>query len=76
MIDKKEPKEVEQVSGDAPPTKEMLVAQFHQLADSIRAAGLNPLQMLLQTYKKRGMAVIAGLMAGLGDEDISKKAKE
>ena len=43
---------------DAPLTKEMLSAQIDHLIERARAAGLNPIQMLLNTYKKRGTAII------------------
>ncbi len=77
------PTEVEQVSGqavepaeDALLTKEVFVAQAQQLLEQARAAGLKPIQMMTQTYAKRGMAILEGLLASLGNEDSSKKKKE
>jgi hypothetical protein len=49
----------------APETREELAAKFEQLAARARAAGMSPLQAMAQTYVKRGMAVLDGLLSAL-----------
>mgnify|MGYP001604108729 CR=1 FL=1 len=67
------PKEVEQ---DGPLTKEVFVAKVHELTERARAAGLNPLRLLVQAYRKRGTAILAGLLDSLGNEDVPKKKRK
>ena len=68
------PKEVEQ--DDGPLTKEVFVAKVHELTERARAAGLNPLRLLVQAYRKRGTAILAGLLDSLGNEDVPKKKRK
>ncbi len=58
---------------DAPLTKEEFSAQMQRLTERAKAAGLNPLQTLAQTYAKRGMCIIEGLLASLENEAPKKK---
>ena len=59
---------------DAPLTKEEFAAQMQLLADRARAAGLNPLQTLFQTYAKQGMTLLESMLAALEEKaDNSKK---
>ena len=81
--EKEAPKEAEQVSEqaieptqDAPLTKEIFSAYLQRLIERARAAGLSPLQVLAQTYAKRGMALLDGLLGALDNADNSKKKKE
>ena len=67
------PKEVEQ---ETPLTQEAAKAQLRLLAKRVRAAGLNPLRILAETYTERGRAIFAGLLASLESDDSSKKKKE
>ena len=74
------PKKVEEVSGqaiepvqDAPLTKEEFAAQMQQLTERAKAAGLNPIHTMAQTYVKQGMAIVEGLLASLEHETSSKK---
>ena len=67
---------VEEPAQDAPLTQEQFAAQMQQLAKRARAAGLKPLQTLAQTYAKRGMAILEGLLDSLESGDSSKKKKE
>ena len=48
-----------------PETREELAAKFEQLAARARAAGMSPLQTMAQTYVKRGMAVLDGILSAL-----------
>ena len=75
--DKKRPiAENEAPQADAPLTKEMFAAQMQQLAERARAAGLHPLRALAQTYARRFMGVLDGLLDSLESGDNSKKKKE
>ena len=56
-----------------PLTKETFSAQIQRLTERAKAAGWSPLHTMVQTYVKRGMAVIEGLLTGLENEDSSKK---
>ena len=73
------PKEVEQAiepAQDAPLTKEEFSAQMQRLAKRARAAGLSPLQVMAQTYAKRGMAILDGLLGALENADSPKKKEK
>ena len=52
-------------SPNAPNTREELAVKFEQLAARARAAGISPLQAMAQTYVKRGMAVLDGILSAL-----------
>ena len=70
------PKEVEQViepAQDAHLTKETSSAQMQRLTERARAAGLSPLQVMAQTYAKRGLAILDGLLGALENANSSKK---
>lgn len=74
---------VEQVSGQAVEpaldsllTKEMFSYQAHQLVQHARAAGLHPLRILLDSYKKRAATVFESLLDSLENEDVSKKKRK
>ena len=64
----------------APDTREELAAKFEQLAARARAAGMNPLHAMAQTYVKRGMAVLDSILSALEEApnktpaDTEKKA--
>lgn len=59
---------------DAPLTKEQLAAKMQRLTERAKAAGLSPLQTLLQTYAKTGMALLEAQLAALEEKaDNSKK---
>mgnify|MGYP001579455470 CR=1 FL=1 len=60
---------------DTPLTQEQFAAQMQRLAERARAAGLNPLQTMAQTYARRGMAILEGLLASLESDDSSKKKR-
>ena len=60
---------------DAPLTKEEFATQMKRLTERARAAGLNPIRTMAQTYAKRGMAILDGLLASLEHDDSSKKKK-
>ncbi len=81
MIDEREPDEqgegqAIEPAQDAPLTKETFAAQWQQLIERARAAGLNPIQMLVKAYAKRGEAILGSLLAALEDEDSSKGRKK
>lgn len=78
------PKEAERASEqasesaqDAPLTKEQFAAQMQLLTDRARAAGLNPLHTLVQTYAKQGMTLLESLLVALEEkaDDSKKKGK-
>ena len=72
------PAETEQAvepAEEAPLTKEVFLAQIQRLSKRAKAAGWSPLRTMAQTYVKRGMAVIEGLLVGLENEASSKKKK-
>ena len=48
-----------------------LATKLDELVARARAAGISPLQALMQSYAKRGMAVIEGLLSAL--EEVPKK---
>ena len=80
------PKEVEQVpvqaiesaSGgeDAPLTKEAFSAEMDRLAERARAAGLNPIRAMAQTYARQGLAIVEGLLVALEHKDTAKKKEK
>ena len=82
MKDEKEPKEGRTVAEkeapeeDAPLTKEGFVAKVHELTERARAAGLNPLRLLVQAYRKQGAVILKSLLDSLGNEDISAKKRK
>ncbi len=61
---------------DAPLTKEEFADQMQRLTERARAAGLNPIHTMVQTYAKRGMAIVEGLLASLESDDSSKEKRE
>ena len=61
---------------DSPLTREILSAQWHEFTERARAAGLNPLRLLVKDYRKRGMTILAGLLDALENEPSAKKKKE
>ena len=73
IADNEVPKEAE---SDAPLTTAMFSAQMQRLTERARAAGLKPLHMMAQTYARRGMAMLDGLLASLESNDSSKKKGE
>ena len=79
MKDEKEPKESRTVAEkeapdeDGPLTKEMFTAQLHELTERARAAGLNPIRLLVQAYRKQGAVIFKSLLDSLGNEDSPKK---
>ncbi len=78
MKAEKETGEVEQAAElvqDAPLTQEAAKAQLRLIADRAKAAGLNPLRILIDTYIERVKAVSAGLLAGL-EGDASPKGRK
>ena len=54
-----------------PIDRDELAAKFELLAARAKAAGISPFQVLAQTYVKRGMAVLEGILSAL--EDAPKK---
>ena len=67
------PKEVEQ---DGPLTKEAFSAEMGRLAERARAAGLNPIRAMAQTYARQGLAVVEGLLVALENKDNAKKKEK
>ena len=55
----------ETVHEDVPLSREELGTKFDELATRAREAGISPLQTLAQTYVKRGLAVIEGILGAL-----------
>ena len=55
----------ETVHEDVPLSREELGTKFDELAARAREAGISPLQTLAQTYVKRGLAVIEGILGAL-----------
>ena len=77
MPDKKSPiAENEVPKEDAPLTKEEFAAQMQRLTERARAAGLQPLKTLANTYLRQGMTILEGFLASLENADISKKKEE
>lgn len=72
VVPKKRKREPEQ---DVPLTKEEFVAQMKQLTERARAAGLSPLQTLVETYAGRGRAILAGVLSALENADEKPKRK-
>ena len=60
---------------DVPLTKEEFAAQMQQLTERARAAGLNPLRAMFQTYARQGRATLEGILASLESDDSPKKKK-
>lgn len=60
---------------DAPLTKEEFAAQMHLLTERARAAGLNPIQTMAQSYVRQGMVILDGLLASLENNASSEKKK-
>ena len=65
-----------EVEQDGPLTKEAFSAQLQRLTESARDAGLKPLQTMAQTYARRVMAMIEGLLSSLEHDDSSKKKEK
>ena len=65
-----------EVEQDAPLTKEAFFAQMQRLTERARAAGLKPLHAMAQTYARRGMAILDGLLASLENDGSSKKKEK
>ena len=61
---------------DNPMTTEIFKAQLHQLTERARAAGLSPIRVLIQTYAKRGEALVNIVLAGLENADEPKKKRK
>lgn len=61
---------------DAPLTQEMFAAQMQRLTERARAAGLSPIQTMLQTYAERGRTIIEGMLGAFENEDSSKKKEK
>ena len=68
--EKEAPKEVEQ---DIPLTIEEFSAEMDRLAERARAAWLNPLRAMGETYFRHGRAMLEGVLTSLEKEDNSKK---
>lgn len=47
---------------DAPITKEEFRAQMQRITERAKAAGLNPVQMMIQTYADQGRAIGRGML--------------
>ena len=77
MSDEKRPiAENEVPKEDVPLTKEQFATQLQRLTERARAAGLNPLKAMAQTYARQGRAILEGILASLENEESSKKKKE
>ena len=70
------PQKAVEPAQDVPLTKETAAAQLRLLAERTRAAGLDPLRLLAETYLERGRAIFAGLLASLESDDSSKKKEK
>ena len=66
----------EVLKDDAPLTKEELAAQMQRLTERARAAGLNPLKTLIQTYTRQGRAILEGFLDSLESDDSPKKKEK
>lgn len=66
-----------EVEQNAPITDEQLAAQMERLAEQAKAAGLNPIKIMVQTYAKKGraasLALLDGLLGAIEDDDTPKK---
>lgn len=69
----KRPKPAVEPEQDVPLTQEAFAAQMHQLTERAKAAGLNPIQVMAQTYAKQGMVILEGLLGALANTDSVKK---
>lgn len=75
------PKDVEQVSEQAVEpaqdvpliTKEEFAAQMQRLAERARAAGLNPIRALAQTYIKQGVVMLDSILGALENRASPRK---
>ena len=74
--DKKPPVAENEPEQEVPLTQEALAAQMQRLTERARAVGLKPLRTMAQTYARRGMAMLDGLLASLESDDSSKKKRE
>lgn len=72
---KEAPQAVEPAQED-PLTREAFAAQMRLLTERARAAGLNPLRVLAQTYTKQGMVILEGLLGSLESADSSRTTKK
>ncbi len=54
---------------DAPLTQEDFSAQMQQLTAKAKAAGLSPIQTMLQSYAKQGMRMVEGMMGALENDN-------
>lgn len=61
---------------DVPLTKETFIDQMHRLTERAKAAGMNPIQVMAQTYARRGMGILEGLLGSLENTDNSKTKKK
>lgn len=61
---------------EEPPTKEEIADQFQQLSERAKAAGLSPLQMMIQAYAEQGRAVVEGLLGAYENAGSTKKKEK
>ena len=61
---------------DAPLTQEEFAAQLQRLTERARAAGLKPAQTMIQTYARKGMAMLESALDALENAESPKKKKE
>ena len=73
IAEKEAPKDAEE---ETPLTKEEFSAEMDRLAERARAAGLNPIRAMVQTYASQGRAILQGLLAGLENADNAKKKEK
>jgi hypothetical protein len=74
MSENEEPKKTEQASEpDAPMTQEQFSAQWAQLTERAKAAGLRPIQVLIRSYAQQGMTMLDKVLEGLEPVDSKKK---
>lgn len=75
MADDEKDLEAPQEEAQGPPlTSQEFVAAMDNLFKRAKAAGVRPLQVMAETYVKKGMGVIDGLLAAL--EDGNGKGKK
>ena len=75
MPDEKPPI-AENEAQETPLTQEEYAAQLQRLNERVRAAGLKPLETMVQSYGRRFMAGLESFVAALEGDDSSKKKKE
>ena len=66
----------EESAQDVPLTQEAAKAQLRLFAERAKAAGLNPLRILVETYAERFRAIGASVLTALESDDNPKKKEK